>query len=61
MSEPKLLTIRQVSEYLFGEYNRSLRNRVYNILDANEVQRIRDGKCWYVTKDALDRLIGVEE
>ena len=57
MSDARLLTIRQVSEYLFGDYTPSLRNRVY----ANDLPRIKDGKQWYVAKDVLDRLIGVEE
>jgi hypothetical protein len=28
---------------------------------ANDLTRIKDGKQWYVAKDVLDRLIGVEE
>ena len=36
MSDARLLTIRQVSEYLFGDYTPSLRNRVYHIIEGNE-------------------------
>ena len=61
MSDARLLTIRQVSEYLFGDYTPSLRNRVYHIIEANDLTHIKDGKQWYVAKDVLDRLIGVEQ
>ena len=61
MSEVRLLTIRQISEYLFGEYTPSLRNRVYHILEANDVIKIKDGKRYYVAKDVIDQLIGIDE
>jgi len=54
----RLLTIREISEELFGDYNKSLRNRVYNLLEANDVPRIKDGKQFYVTRAALEQLLG---
>jgi hypothetical protein len=58
MEEAKLLTIRQVSEYLFGDFNRSLRGRVFHLIEANDVQKIRDGKQYYVPRKELLRLLG---
>lgn len=54
----RLLTIREISEELFGGYNKSLRQRTYNFLEANEVPLLKDGKQFYVTRAALEQLLG---
>jgi len=54
----RLLTIREISEELFGDYNKSLRNRVYNLLEANDVPRSKVCKQFCVTRGALVHLLG---
>ena len=45
--EPALLTIREATEELFGGYNLSLRKRVLNLIAANEIDCLRDGRNYF--------------
>jgi len=58
MEGARLLTVKEVCVYLFGDYNRSLRHRVYALLDANDVPKIKDGKQYYVARSAIENLLG---
>ena len=59
--KPRLLTVRDVCLLLFGGYNRSLRARVYALLDANDIPKVRDGKQYYVARSRIEALLGEVE
>ena len=60
MSEAKLLTVKELCVYLFDDFSPSLRNRVYHLLETNDVPKIKDGRNWYVNRSAVDKLIGAD-
>ncbi len=60
MSEAKLLTVKELCVYLFDDFTPSLRNRVYHLLETNDVPKIKDGRNWYVNRSAVDKLIGAD-
>ena len=60
MSEAKMLTVKELCVYLFDDFSPSLRNRVYHLLETNDVPKIKDGRNWYVNRSAVDKLIGAD-
>ena len=60
MSEAKLLTVKELCVYLFDDFSPSLRNRVYHLLETNDVPKIKDGRNWYVNRSVVDKLIGAD-
>ena len=60
MSEAKLLTVKELCVYLFDDFSPSLRNRVYHLLETNDMPKIKDGRNWYVNRSAVDKLIGAD-
>jgi len=57
---PRLVTVKEASVYLFGRFDRALRQRVYNLMDAQGLAKIKDGKQFYIPRAALQRLAGEE-
>lgn len=54
----RLLTIAEATTFLWGNDNRSLRNRTRDFLKVNEIQMLRDGKQYFVRVLDLKRLVG---
>jgi len=57
MTQPKLLSVRDACRYLFGDFNRTLQNRMYGLLDANQIPRVKDGRKYYIPRHKLDELM----
>lgn len=58
--EPALLTIREATEELFGSYNLSLRKRVLNLIAANEIDCLRDGRNYFLPRTLINKWKGVD-
>jgi hypothetical protein len=54
----RLVTIAEATHFLWGNDNRSLRNRTRDFLKVNEVEMLRDGKQYFVRALDLKRLVG---
>ena len=53
---PRLLTIKEACVYLFGQFTPSIRNRMYHLIEANELPTVRDGRKYYLPRTVLDEL-----
>tara|TARA_R100000234_G_scaffold62704_1_gene38116 strand:- start:555 stop:746 length:192 start_codon:yes stop_codon:yes gene_type:complete len=57
----KLLTIRQVAQYLFGGDTDQLHKRAYRLIQSHDIEIVRSGRTIYVNKNKLDAELGLKE
>ncbi len=60
MTNAKLLTIKEVAEYLFDNQNRDAYYRARNLIKKHKLQEITVGRRIYVQRSAIDAAVGLD-
>jgi hypothetical protein len=61
MTGALLLTIKQVTERLWGKYDRTKRERTLNFLKCQNVKMFKDGRNWYIRASDMREFEGGDD